>query len=116
MSIADATRGGGNRRWLILSLLLAAAVTLPLVAIALAAIGPSGGLWGHLASTVLPRYLGNTFWLVLGVGAGTIAGGVGAAWLVSLCRFPGRGVFEWALLLPLAMPAYVVAYTYAGLL
>jgi len=52
---------------------------------------------------------------VLGVGAGTIVGGVAAAWLVSLCRFPGRRIFEWALLLPLAMPAYVVAYAYAGL-
>jgi iron(III) transport system permease protein len=79
------------------------------------AFAAEGGFWGHLAETVLPRYAANTLWIVLGVGAGTIAGGVGAAWLVSLCRFPGRRIFEWALLLPLAVPAYVVAYVYAGL-
>jgi iron(III) transport system permease protein len=90
-------------------------VAVPLAAVVWRAFSVEGGFWAHLAETVLPRYVVNTLWIVLGVGAGTIAGGVGAAWLVSVCRFPGRRIFEWALLLPLAVPAYVVAYAYAGL-
>ncbi len=95
--------------------LLATIVVAPLAAIAVVGFSPSGALWSHLATTVLPRYVVNTVWIALGVGAGTVIIGVGAAWLVSLCRFPGRRIFEWALLLPLAMPAYVVAYAFAGL-
>lgn len=108
-------RANPDRSWAVFGLVLAAAVALPLAAVVWKAFAAEGGFLGHLAETVLPRYVGNTLWIVLGVGAGTIAGGVGAAWLVSLCRFPGRRVFEWALLLPLAVPAYVVAYAYAGL-
>jgi len=76
---------------------------------------PVGEVWGHLVETVLFRYLANTAWLVLAVGVGTFVVGTGTAWLVTMCRFPGRGVLEWALLLPLAVPAYAIAYTYAGL-
>jgi iron(III) transport system permease protein len=108
-------RRNPDRGWAIFGLALAGAVALPLAAVVWKAFAAEGGFWGHLGETVLPRYVGNTLWIVLGVGAGTIAGGVGAAWLVSLCRFPGRRIFEWALLLPLAVPAYVVAYVYAGL-
>lgn len=77
---------------------------------------PAGDVWRHLVSTVLPRYVANTAWLVFGVGLGTFVLGVGTAWLVTMCRFPGRAVFEWLLLVPLAVPTYVIAYTYAGLL
>lgn len=73
---------------------------------------PAGETWGHLAATVLPRYVQNTLWLMLAVGIGTLIGGVGTAWLVVMCRFPGRRLFEWALILPLAMPTYVIAYVY----
>ncbi len=76
---------------------------------------PTGDFWAHLASTLLPDYLANTLWILLGVAVGVTVGGVGCAWLVSLCRFPGRRVLEWALLLPFAVPAYVIAYTYTGL-
>ena len=72
--------------------------------------------WSHLASTVLPDYIANTLWLVVGVGLGTGIIGVATAWLVSMCRFPGRRVFEWALVLPLAVPAYVMAYAYTDFL
>lgn len=92
------------------------AVFLPVVVVIAHLFVPTGDLWDHLSSTVLPRYVVNTIWLLLGVGLLTMVGGVGAAWLVSLCRFPGRKVFAWALLLPFAMPAYVAAYTYTGLL
>ena len=71
---------------------------------------------GTLSRTVLPRYVRNSIWLMLGVGLGTAIVGVGTAWLVSLCQFPGRRWFEWALLLPIAAPAYVLAYTYTDLL
>ncbi len=92
------------------------AVSLPIVVVLAHLFVPTGDLWAHLAATVLPRYIVNTLWLIAGVGALTLIGGVGTAWLVSLCRFPGRQFFSWALLLPFAMPAYVIAYTYAGLL
>lgn len=79
-------------------------------------VGGTGDTWSHLASTVLPEYVSNTFWLCLGVGAGVIVVGVAGAWLVTMYDFPGRSVFEWALILPLAVPAYVMAYTYTDLL
>ncbi|MGO2131828.1 MAG: ABC transporter permease [Halomonas sp.] len=73
---------------------------------------PMGDVWSHLASTVLPRYLLNTLFLVFAVGIGTFVIGTGTAWLVVMCRFPGRRIFEWAMLLPLAVPTYVIAYAY----
>ena len=65
--------------------------------------------------TVLSRYVNTTIGLMLGVGAGALLIGTYSAWLVTLCRFPGRRIFEWALLLPLAMPSYVVAYVYTDI-
>ena len=79
-------------------------------------LGGTSETWDHLASTVLPDYLRSTLWLCLGVGAGAAALGVGAAWLTSMLDFPGRRLFDWALVLPLAVPAYVMAYTYTDLL
>jgi iron(III) transport system permease protein len=77
---------------------------------------PTGSSWREMAATVLPDYLATTFWLLLGVGAGTAIAGIATGWLVAMCRFPGRTLFEWALVLPLAMPAYVMAYCYGDLL
>lgn len=77
---------------------------------------PSGEIWAHLASTVLPVYLVNTLLLALGVSILVLLIGVGTAWLVTMCDFPGRRIFTWALFLPLAMPAYIIAYTYTGML
>lgn len=74
------------------------------------------GIWQHLAQTVLPEYTANTLWLLIGVGAGVTAVGVGAAWLTAMHEFPGRRTYEWALILPLAMPAYVIAFVYTDLL
>lgn len=73
---------------------------------------PAADTWQHLARTVLPEYISNTLWLMVRVGAGVIAIGVSTAWLTTMCRFPGRSFFEWALVLPLAVPAYVMAYAY----
>ena len=76
----------------------------------------TAGTWQHLAQTVLPEYAANTLWLLAGVGAGVIAVGVATAWLTAMHEFPGRRAFEWALILPLAMPAYVIAFVYTDLL
>ena len=70
----------------------------------------------HLGEFVLPELLTNTFWLVLGVGIGVTVLGVSLAWLTAMCEFPGRRLFAWALLLPLALPAYVTAFVAIGLL
>jgi iron(III) transport system permease protein len=77
---------------------------------------PAGEIWQHLLATVMGEYVRNTVVLALGVGAGVLVIGVATAWLVTMCRFPGRATCEWALLLPMAMPAYIVAYTYTDLL
>lgn len=106
----------GISGWTIPIVVVAAFVATPVVVVAAHMFLPAGEVWAHLAATVLPRYVANSLWLMLGVGAGTLLIGVGTAWLVTMCRFPGDRFFEWALLLPLAVPAYVIAYTYTGLL
>jgi iron(III) transport system permease protein len=73
---------------------------------------PSDGVWTHLAQTVLPLYLGNTLLLAAMTVALTLVIGVPAGWLIAACEFPGRRVLEWALMLPMAMPGYVIAYVY----
>ena len=103
-------------RWSLLAVALALTVALPVVVVFASVLLPTQGVWSHLAATVLWDYLSNTALLALGVGLGVIALGVGAAWLVSMCQFPGRGIFEWALLLPLAVPTYIIGYTYTDLL
>ncbi|WP_119679968.1 ABC transporter permease [Indioceanicola profundi] len=102
--------------WLAASLVIALLVALPVLIVGSRIMVPTDGVWSHLASTVLPRYLGNTAALMAGVGTGVLVIGVGTAWLVTMCRFPGRRALEWALLLPMAVPAYVMAYTYTDLL
>lgn len=102
--------------WTVTALLLAALVAVPIVTVLALAATPSGGIWAHLLSTVLPSYVGNTLILMTGVGIGTFLIGTGAAWVVTTRRFPGRVIFEWALLLPLAMPAYVIAFIYTDAL
>lgn len=94
-----------------------ALVAVPVLGVlATLATGGTSDTWRHLASTVLVEYVANTLWLGAGVALGTIAVGVGTAWIVTVYRFPGRALFEWALVLPLAVPAYVMAYTYTDLL
>jgi iron(III) transport system permease protein len=105
-------------RWLTgLTLLIAALVAVPILSVAsqLFSAG-TGETWAHLAATLLPEYIVTSLWLCLGVGIGVALLGVGAAWLITHMDFAGRRTFEWALVLPLAMPAYVMAYTYTDLL
>lgn len=95
--------------------LLALLFALPVLVVVGHLFAPHGEAWGHLAETVLARYVVNTVWLLFGVGFGCLVLGVGAAWLVTMYRFPGQRMLEWALLLPLAVPGYAIAYAYAGL-
>lgn len=89
---------------------IAALVLMPVVAVVWLAFRPTENIWPHLLATTLPRYLGNTLVLMVAVGGLAGAAGTGAAWLVVMYRFAGRGWLQWALLLPLAVPAYVGAY------
>lgn len=96
--------------------ILAVALSMPVAVVLAHVFVPSGDIWQHLSSTVLPDYIRNSLLLMLGVAMGTLLIGVTTAWLTTMCQFPGRSVFEWALLLPMAMPAYIIAYTYTGML
>jgi iron(III) transport system permease protein len=94
------------------SVMTAALVLAPIAAVVFNIFLPSEATWSHLVSTVLPEYIWNTLRLIFLVAVGVILFGVTAAWLVTAYRFPGQRVLEWALVLPLAMPAYVMAYAY----
>ncbi len=106
----------GVWQWRLASLLIAAIVATPILIVFASWLGPPSDVWRHLADTVLAGILRNTFVLVLGVGSGVFIIGVSLAWLTSMCEFPGRRIFEWALMLPLAIPAYVLAFVAVGLL
>jgi iron(III) transport system permease protein len=107
-------RRAGPPAWA--AMLLTLFLLAPIVAVLINVFVPSAGTWRHLAETVLGSYVANTVGLALGVGAGVLAIGVALGWLVTMCEFPGRRFFEWALVLPLAVPAYVMAYVYVQLL
>lgn len=102
--------------WTVSTFIIASLVAVPVVVILAHVFFPSGDVWQHLVSTVLGRYLSNTLVLSVTVGLSTAVIGTACAWLVVMCRFPGRRVFEWALLLPLAVPTYVIAYAYTDFL
>ncbi|NVK18232.1 MAG: iron ABC transporter permease [Methylocystaceae bacterium] len=102
--------------WSLFTVITALIIASPVFIVVAYVFVPSGEVWTHLANTVLPNYISNSVILLIGVGLGTLIVGTGCAWLVTMCEFPGRKIFEWALLLPLAVPAYVIAYTYTGLL
>ena len=106
----------GTRLFFGLSLGIALTCLLPMVAVAIAALIGGTDTIVHLAETVLPRYTATTIALVLLVSLGTFLIGVGAAWLVTMTRFPGVRFFEVVLVLPLAFPAYVLAYAYTYIL
>ncbi|MCC6534179.1 MAG: iron ABC transporter permease [Burkholderiales bacterium] len=94
------------------SIVLAATMLVPIVAVVSSVFSNGGAAWAHLTETVLPGYLLNTAGLLAGVAYGVISIGVLSAWLVTAYRFPGHRWLEWALILPLAVPAYVMAYAY----
>lgn len=104
------------RAWPATVFIIAGLVVLPVLSVFYLALFPTDNIWRHLYNTVLFRYIETTLLLLAGVGLLSFAIGVTTAWLVTLCRFPGRRVFEWALLLPFAVPAYVIAFIYTDML
>ena len=96
--------------WTLGAALIAGLVLLPILAVLWMAATPAENIWPHLVRTTLPRYLTNTGFLMLGVGALSAAVGTGAAWVITMYRFPLSRFLDWALLLPLAIPGYVGAY------
>jgi len=105
-----------SKRWMISALVTTAIVALPVLSVIVLALFPEENIWPHLLETTLPRYLVTTIKLMIGVGVITLAIGLATAWAVTMCEFPGRKFFEWALMLPFAVPAYVIAYVYTSLL
>tara|TARA_R110000772_G_scaffold191168_1_gene302065 strand:- start:57605 stop:59311 length:1707 start_codon:yes stop_codon:yes gene_type:complete len=99
-------------RWGVLTLAVALFVATPLIAVATIALTPAPDIWRHLYNTVLFGYVERTVMLIGGIGLGTFVIGTGTAWLVTMCRFPGRGLFNWALVLPLAVPTYILAFVF----
>ncbi|MGY8791000.1 MAG: ABC transporter permease, partial [Pseudomonadales bacterium] len=115
----NGTLSKGSWIWRSMSFLAAAIVTFPILIIlsqwATVGIGEQE-IWQHLFNTKLDRLATNTLLLVLGVGSGVILLGVSLAWLTTICEFPGRRIFEWALMLPLAVPSYVMAFVFLGIM
>ena len=105
-----------SKRWLITAAVTTAIVVLPVLSVLILALFPEENIWPHLLDTTLPRYLVTTLQLMAGVAFITLVIGLASAWAVTMCDFPGRKFFEWAMLLPFAVPAYVIAYVYTSLL
>ncbi|MGK7948039.1 MAG: ABC transporter permease [Xenococcaceae cyanobacterium] len=99
-----------------LAVAIAVIISIPIIFVFQSVFTDSGDIWSHLVETVLVDYVSNSFWLMLGVGLGVCVIGVGTAWLVTMCSFWGSSWFEWSLLLPLAAPAYLLAYAYTDML
>ncbi|AYH44346.1 iron ABC transporter permease [Azoarcus sp. DN11] len=109
-----------HKRWSSLtagSLLISVLIAIPVISVfSNVFAGGTSGTWSHLSATVLPEFLRNTLILCIGVGLGVSSIGVTTAWLTTMTDFPGRRFFQWALVLPLAVPAYVMAYVYTDFL
>lgn len=102
--------------WRIAALVIAIAVLAPVITLGWHAISGTTDHWTHLMSFVLPAAMRNTLLLLLGVGVVVTFLGVGSAWLIAAYQFPTRRILSWALLLPLAVPTYIVAFAYLDIL
>src|SRR3569832_1292915 len=102
--------------WSVAAFFMALLVLAPLVVVLSSLFSGTDPNWEHLAETMLATLLWNTLSLVVGVAAGTALLGISLAWLTVACDFPGRKFFDWALMLPLAIPSYVIAFVGIGLL
>ena len=102
--------------WTLLVMAIALLIATPILFVFSSIFTKSSAIWQHLAATVLQDYIINSCWLMLLVGTGVCLIGVGTAWLVTMCRFWGSKWLEWGLLLPLAAPAYLLAYAYTKML
>ena len=115
MSAVNPTAPAHRWRGFAFALPIALLTIVPLLAVVWMALTPQPEIWQHLWNYVLPRVMGNTLLLMLLVGVTVLVVGVPLAWLTAMCEFPGRKFFSWALVLPLAIPAYVLAFVQMGL-
>ncbi|HXV30591.1 MAG TPA: iron ABC transporter permease, partial [Sinorhizobium sp.] len=115
-STLKAARYSAGRAWLLAAAFIAALVAIPVLALLWQALQGSSGLWPHLLAYVLPQAFLQTGVLLVGVGILVTLLGTSTAWLVTAYDFPGCRLLEWALLLPLAVPTYIIAYAYLDLL
>ena len=106
----------GFSLWTAFVIAIALVIATPIIFILSSTFNGAGDIWQHLVETVLKDYIFHSLWLILGVGFGVVIIGVGTAWLVTMCSFRGSRWLEWLLLLPLAAPAYLLAYAYTDLL
>ncbi len=102
--------------WSVSVAIIACVIIAPILAIFYSAFAGDTSLWLHLSTTVLPRYISNTLILMFGVGSLSLIFGISTAWIITRYNFPFKFFFEWALLLPAAIPAYIIAYTYTDFL
>ena len=102
--------------FLLITVVAALCVALPIGVIFAYLFTGASDVWTHLLDTLLGRYVANSAWLSLLVACGVVVIGVPTAWIVSVYRFPGRSILSWLLLLPMAYPAYILAYTYTSVL
>lgn len=124
MSVSSTLQSSNNHRSLFSSLnrwntsivLIALLMALPVIIVAAFFFQPFNENWQHLVDYLLADYVTNSLILMVGVSVGVLSMGIITAWLTSMVEFPGRRFLSWALLLPLAIPAYIIAYTYTGML
>jgi iron(III) transport system permease protein len=110
-----ALRSASGYPWTWVAVGIASVLAVPIAVVLSSLARPRGEVWLHLWRTQLVELVLNTVLLLAGVGAGTLLVGTGLAWLIVHYRFPGRALFEWALILPLAVPAYVIGFAFLGL-
>ncbi|MDE1313285.1 iron ABC transporter permease [Vibrio aestuarianus] len=103
-----------NLLWKTSSASLAVLLVLPILAIFYTAVGQTDDVFSHLMSTVMPTYTFNTIVLTLSVMGLSLLFGIPSAWIMAMCQLPGERILQWALVLPLAMPAYIVGYIFTG--
>ena len=115
-ALSSLKTGFYNRLSMLGILVLCLLLCVPVLTILASVTSSSDGVWQHLYDTVLGDYVTHSLTLLAGVGVSVLVLGIGPAWLVTMTRFPGSRILEWALVLPLAMPAYIIAYTYTGML
>jgi iron(III) transport system permease protein len=101
-----------SNRWWWMTLAITISVAMPVLVIALSWLNPQPDVWQHLLDTVLNELLLNTLMLLMGVAVSVFVLGVSLAWLTAMCEFPGRKIFDWALMLPFSVPAYVMAFCF----
>ena len=101
-----------SNRWWWMTLAITISVAMPVLVIALSWLNPQPDVWQHLLDTVLNELLLNTLMLLMGVAVSVFVLGVSLAWLTAMCEFPGRNIFDWALMLPFSVPAYVMAFCF----